>query len=149
MKKNQNIVDKTLEYWEEANCARTTVCVLLSHYGYEALCDPFFKAMLPMGGGFGDGLVCGAVTGTLAAISLILFEEGLTEEEIKEKITNWKIIFKERFKSLNCYDLMNKFLNVNGELDFDMPGRREKCTDTVTSAVTFACQILDSIKLKN
>ena len=147
MKKNQNIMDKTLEYWEKANCARTTVCVLLSHYGYESLCDPFFKAMLPMGGGFGDGLVCGAVTGSLAAISLILVEEGLSEEEIKEKVAIWKTNFKERFESLNCYDIMSKFLNANGELDFDMPGRREKCTNAVTLAVTFACQILDSIKL--
>lgn len=145
MKKNQNIIDKTLEYWENANCARTTACVLLSHYGYESLCDPFFKAMLPMGGGFGDGLVCGAVTGTIAAISLILVEKGLTEEEVKEKVAIWKTNFKERFESLNCYDLMNKFLNTNGELDFDKPGRREKCTDAVISGVTLAQQIIDSV----
>ena len=146
MGKKLSFMEKTLVLWEENNCARTTVCALLSHYGYESLCDPFHKAMLPMGGGFGEGSICGAVTGSLAAISLILVEKGLIAEEVKEKASIWKTNFKEGFESLNCFDLMDEFGGAEGEIDFDMPGRREKCTDAVTSAVTFAKQIIDATK---
>ena len=83
MDKNRSVTDKTLEYWEKkANCARASVCGVLSYNNKESLCDPFYKAMLPMGGGFGEGLVCGAVTGSLAALSLVLAEKGLKDEEI-------------------------------------------------------------------
>ncbi len=145
MEEDQSITKKALEYWEKkANCARTTVCSVLSHYGNEPLCEPFYKAMLPMGGGFGEGLVCGAVVGSLGGISLILAEKGLSEKAIARGINLWKSHFKEKFGSLNCFDLIAEFKNAEGKIDFKIPGRREKCTDFVTSSVTSAKQIIDS-----
>jgi hypothetical protein len=146
MNKNQDITEKTLEYWEnEVNCARSTVCGILSHNGENSLCDPFYKAMLPMGGGFGEGLVCGAVTGSLAGLSLVLATKGLNDDTIKEKREIWKNVFKEKFDTLSCFELMDEFRNELGEIDFEMAGRREKCTDTVISGVTIAQKIINSV----
>lgn len=146
MKNNQSITEKTLEYWEKkANCARTTICGLLSHNGEEALCDPFYKAMLPMGGGFGEGLVCGAVAGSLAGLSLVLAAKGFNDEAIAEKAKQWKKEFKEEFNTLTCFDIIDEFRNEKVEIDFQMAGRREKCTDAVISGVTIAQKIIDSV----
>ena len=147
MERNQSITEKTLEYWEKkANCARASVCGILSYYDNESLCDPFYKAMLPMGGGFGEGLVCGAVTGSLAALSLILAEKGLEDKEISKKTEMWREYFKEKFETLTCFELIDEFRTKIGEIDFEMPGRREKCTDFVIAGVIFAQQIIDSME---
>ncbi len=147
MEKKQSIVEKTLEYWEnENNCARSTVCGILSYFNNEPLCDPFHKAMLPMGGGVGEGSICGAIIGSLSAISLILAEKGLSDEEIKKRTDLFKSNIKDKFGTLKCFDLMAKFMENEGEIDFEMPGRREKCTDVVISAVNLAKQIIDSTK---
>ena len=143
MEKKQSIVEKTLEYWEnENNCARSTACGILSYFNNEQLCNPFHKAMLPMGGGVGEGSICGSIIGSLSAISLILAERGLIDEEIKEKTDLWKSSIKGKFGTLKCFNLMAKFMGNDGEIDFDMPGRREKCTDVVVSAVKLAEQII-------
>ena len=145
MEKYQKLIEKTLGYWEKkANCAKSTVCGTLSFYGNETLCDPFYKAMIPMGGGFGEGLVCGAVVGSLAAISLILAEKGLIEKEIMNHVNTWKCNFKGKYGSLTCFDLIAEFKDAEGEIDYEMPGRREKCTDIVTSSVIFLGKIIDA-----
>ncbi|MFX0124407.1 MAG: C-GCAxxG-C-C family (seleno)protein [Candidatus Hodarchaeota archaeon] len=142
----KSITEKTLKYWKKkANCARASVCGILSYNGRESLCEPFYKAMLPMGGGFGEGLVCGAVTGSLAALSLVLADKGLKDEVIANKTKIWRNNFKNKYETLTCFELIDEFRNESGDIDLKMPGRREKCTDIVTEAVTFAQQIIDSI----
>lgn len=144
MENKRSITEKTLEYWKnKANCARSTVCGVLSHYDNESLCDTFYKAMLPMGGGFSEGLVCGAVVGSLAGISLTLAEKGLSEKVIAKKTNMWKKKFQETIGSLNCFDLIAEFSDTEGKIDFRIPGRREKCTDIVTSSVLLAEEIIN------
>ena len=100
--------------------------------------------MLPMGGGFGEGLVCGAVVGSLAGISLTLAEKGLSEKEIAKKTNMWKKRFKETIGSLSCFDLIAEFNDAEGKIDFKLPGRREKCTDIVASSVILAKKIINN-----
>ena len=145
MEKEQRITEKTLEYWEnENNCARSCACGILSYYGKKPLCDPFFKAMLPMGGGVGERSICGAIIGSLSAISLILAEQGLSDEAIRIRTDLWKKRMKNKFGTLKCFDLMFEFIDNEGEIDFQMSGRREKCTEVVISSVNLAEQIIDS-----
>ncbi|UCG01151.1 MAG: C_GCAxxG_C_C family protein [Candidatus Heimdallarchaeota archaeon] len=147
MERKQTVTEKSLEYWEKkANCARASVCGILTFNDKESLCDPFYKAMLPMGGGFGEGLVCGAVTGSLAALSLILAEKGLEDKEIAKKVKIWKKDFKDKFETFTCYELIDEFRDESGKIDLKMPGRREKCTEIVISGVTSTQQIINSIK---
>ncbi|MFX0013948.1 MAG: C-GCAxxG-C-C family (seleno)protein [Promethearchaeota archaeon] len=144
MKKKQDILEGTMNYWKrKANCARSTACGILEYYGKNSLSDPFYKGMLPMGGGLGEGLVCGAVIGSLVATSLVLVESGLNDEMTSKQIKKWKQEFIQKFESLNCFDLINEFRNAEGKVDLKMPGRREKCTEIVASAVTIAKQVID------
>ena len=39
-----------------------------------------------------------------------------------------------KFGDLNCKNLMSEWY-VDGELDFDLPGRNEKCTELVKTAI--------------
>ncbi len=150
MKHNSKAIEKTLHYWdnvEGSNCARSTACGLLSAYGKEDLIDPLYAAMLPAGGGFGERSICGAVTGTLSGLSIILTEKlgekAEFEEEIKEEIERWKEKMHKKFKTLICGLLLEDFEDSEGNIDVDQPERRNKCTDVVKTAVTLAQEIID------
>ncbi len=139
----------TLHYWKNgANCARSTACGLISTYGNSALIDPFFAAMLPMGGGVGERSVCGAVIGTISAISLILTEK-LKEttddydEVILEEIKVWKTAFIDKNGTLICRSLLKHFTNKKGEIDFNNPERKQHCTELLRTAVFLAKEVLE------
>ncbi len=150
MKKNLDAVEKTLHYWKNikgANCARATSCGLLFANGKNELVNPMYKAMLAMGGGMGELDVCGAVTGTLSALGIILSEKFKGKENseklIMDEIKEWKNNFRNKFGTLICRTLLDDFKDKEGKIDFKHPERRIHCTDIVESAVIFAQQIIE------
>jgi C_GCAxxG_C_C family probable redox protein len=145
MSENQKIVELTRNYWEKrSNCAQSTAAGILENYDHSDLSPSFYKAMLPFGGGVGEESICGAVLGSLAGMSLALADKGVNPDGVREKSKEFKRRLRERFGTLECGALMDEFRDPQGKIVFDMPGRREKCTKVVESAVILARQLIDS-----
>ena len=133
--------DITMKYWETENCARATACGLLDFYDYTSESKVMFKAILPFGGGIGEKSICGAVCGSLAALSFKLAELSIEAEEIREKATLFKEQFTTRFGSLICRELIQPFLQADETYS---PERRESCTELVDEGVILVNSIVES-----
>jgi C_GCAxxG_C_C family probable redox protein len=138
-----NLLNQLSALWEKgANCAQSTATGLLYHYIYEEAGQILFDSLYPYGGGFHEGGICGAITGTLAGLSFLIVKAGMD----KEKITIYSNLFKEEFlkefPSLRCHELMDPFKNSNGEINWKLEKRRETCTKAVESAALIANSII-------
>lgn len=132
-----------LELWNGGNnCARATAVGLLqSHNDLDH--HVFFSAFTSYGGGMGEGSVCGAVSGTIAAVSKLLFEKGLDDRQISEKISLLKKQLKEEYKqdSIDCKIFLKDF-TVDGKINYSAKGRKESCTMLVGRITEIAETIL-------
>ena len=135
------LVDLTLKYWETENCARATACALLDYFNYKSESMVLYKAILPFGGGIGEKSICGAVCGSLAALSFKLSELGLESEEIREKATLFKEQFRSRFGTLICRELIQPYLL---EDETYAPERRDRCTAFVEEGVKLVNVIVEA-----
>ncbi|MHA1303371.1 MAG: C-GCAxxG-C-C family protein [Candidatus Heimdallarchaeaceae archaeon] len=141
------IIEEALKYWETGiNCSRSTSCGALDHYNFKEQSNNQYKALMAFGGGIGEGSICGSITGSICALSLILSEYGLTEEQILAKIQHFKDQFRDKFGTLYCRDILVEFQDKNGEIDMDHPERRLRCTKTVKSAVSIVQSIIESVE---
>ncbi|MCG3221510.1 MAG: C_GCAxxG_C_C family protein, partial [Candidatus Heimdallarchaeota archaeon] len=75
----------------------------------------------------------------------LLMEKGLTSEEIAGKIKILKTGFEESNGSLYCGELLDEFIDQNGQLDRDNPERRKVCDQTVETAVLIVKDIIEKI----
>lgn len=133
-----------LELWDGGkNCAIATGVGLLQSYN-----DPdhkvFQSAFLGFGGGMGEGSVCGAVSGTIAAIGKLLFEKGLNDNQIRDKIILLKKQLKDEYsqQSLDCKNFLKDF-SVDGKINYSAYGRKESCTLLVGKITELADKILE------
>ena len=141
----QKVVLEVLELWEmEANCAQATAKGLVQHFGYEDASEVLFHSFIPYGGGFGDRSICGAISGTLAALSYVLSQKGCTQEEIEDLTSQFKEKFITEFGSLRCREILAPFQLPDGEFDMDNPQRKDTCTRAVDLASQLACTLLIS-----
>lgn len=147
LKEYSELKKNTEQYWNnEANCARSTACGLLDYNGLTSESNILFDALLPMGGGVGEGEVCGVVIGTLEALSLILKRKDVDEEKMKELISQWKINFSHHFDSFICRSLIKDYRDDSGEIIEELSDkRREKCGNMVFKGVFLAQEIINSI----
>lgn len=139
-----NSKNLVLKLWDGGNnCARATGVGLLKSHD-----DPdhqvFQSAFLGFGGGMGEGSICGAVSGTIAAIGKLLFEKGLNDDQIRDKINLLKQQLKEDYKqqSLDCKNFLKDF-SVDGKIDYSASGRKESCTLLVGKITEMADKILE------
>lgn len=136
--------EKSLAYFSEGyNCAQS----ILASFGEDFSCDE--ATCMKMASSFGAGMaraqeVCGAVTGGLMAIGLALGERCATPEDRKpiyECAAAFMRLFKERFGSLLCRDLLG--------IDLSTPEGRDKMAqrghDTCHAYVGGAAEILERI----
>ena len=124
-----------MKYWDaKANCAQSVSCGLLDSFNFVEGKEILYPAFIHYGAGFGEYSVCGAITGGLSAIGLILSKKGLKEDKIRELNEQFKITIKENFNSLLCRDYMKPYFTKNGDIDWDLKGRREKCTEVIQKA---------------
>jgi len=136
-------VPEVLELWSlEVNCAQATAKGLLQHFGYEVASDVLFNSFFPYGGGFMQRSICGAVSGTLAALSYVCSQRECTSDEI----IALAILFKEKYTtdvgSLRCREILAPFQLPDGEFDMDNPQRRDTCTRAVDLASQIASSLL-------
>ncbi len=139
-----NIIDSTKIYWFDENCSRTTACGILDFYNYKDASDVLFKSLAPFGEGLGERLVCGSVIGSIAALSYILSEKGLTKKEIGEKTDAFKTAFRKEFGTIRCSELLYPELKVADPYPTD-PVRLDICSKTVKKAVLEVQKIIESI----
>ena len=140
-----DINDFTKKYWLDNNCAMTTACGILDFYDYKEASKVLFKSFAPFGEGLGERLVCGSVVGSLAALSYILSDKGLTKQVILEKTEVFKTAFREEFGTIRCSELLYPDVKLEDSYPKD-PIRLEICTKTVEKAVLEVKKIVDSIK---
>ncbi|MHA2295182.1 MAG: C-GCAxxG-C-C family protein [Candidatus Hodarchaeales archaeon] len=142
-----DIIATSMKYYEKkkVNCARSVACGVLDFYKYVEASKIFYKAFTTFGGGIGEGSICGSLVGALAAMNLILAEQGLTDMQISSKAKDLKNHFREVFNTLECASLLIEYQKKDGSIDFLNPERREKCTRTVVTAVKGVQQIIDPL----
>jgi C_GCAxxG_C_C family probable redox protein len=141
----KDIIKETRKYWDnQINCSRSTASGILDYYNFPNHSDTLFKALIPFGGGIGERSVCGAVTGSLAALSTILFERGFSEEEITEKTKEFKERFKREMGTLYCREILKDFISTDGTLDKDNPERRKLCDKAVDISVKIVKDIIET-----
>lgn len=131
-----SITDATDKYWkaEKLNCSCSAACGLCDYYELPEAVGLFRKALIPFGGGLGEGLTCGGVTGALAALSFIESSRGTKAEEVRKKSELFKKKFREEMGTLKCSELVSK--------DMGKEEKREQCTRAVHQAVLIAQKIL-------
>ena len=133
-----------MKYWEaKDNCAQSVSCGLLDSYNLEGK-DILFPAFIHFGAGFGEYSVCGAISGSLAAMGLILSKKGIDDDTINELSNQFKETIKKKFNSLLCRDYMKPFFTKNGDIDWDLKDRHEKCTEMVQTAFEEAKNIINN-----
>ncbi len=138
-------IDTVLDYWNNGkNCARATGAGIL-----KANKDNDYPVLLATftvyGGGMGEGSVCGAISGTIGAVSKLFSDRGYDDDFIRTKINNLKSDLKTHFDrgTINCKDILNEFADDNNEVDYQHPNRRDKCTSVIEWITDYAQNLID------
>jgi C_GCAxxG_C_C family probable redox protein len=146
--KNMNATDELQKsagsYFNSGNnCAQATALALAEKFGYKEAGKTFQQSFIPLGGGVGEESICGAVTGTLCAISFLLSQQSVKRELIIDLCGDFKEKFTNKSGSLRCRDLLEDFRDKEGNLKKDDPERKSKCTNIIHTAISNALEILD------
>jgi len=116
---NIDSISEVSALWaKRSNCAQSTGKGLLEHFKYSEAGDVLFSSFIPYGGGFMSGNVCGAVSGTLAATSYILWKEKGDMMEVFQLTNQIKEKFVNEFGSISCIKILSPILgteNLNTE----------------------------------
>ena len=92
------------------NCAQATLCAFCKETGLTE--ETAMKLATGFGGGIRDKEACGAVTGAVMTLGLIMGQKGEDDTEAKQKASDITIEFNKRFKekhsSIVCRDLKDK-----------------------------------------
>ena len=144
------------DIWDKknSNCAQATSKGLLDHFKYKEVGNVLFSSFIPFGGGFMCGSICGAVSGTLAAISYILLKKNCSMEEIYQITTQMKEKFVKEFGSLNCAEIMSPFFDMKNFLNmqksvmenpenFFKSEPYKLCTNCVNKAAIIAKELIE------
>ena len=108
----ENIPEVITLWGEHSNCAQSTGKGLLDHFNHEEAGNVLLSSFIPYGGGFMSGNVCGAVSGTLAAMSYILSKKNSSIKEIFQLTSQMKEKFANEFGSINCIEIISPFLDL-------------------------------------
>jgi C_GCAxxG_C_C family probable redox protein len=113
MRKEENMLsEKASKYYSpkyDYNCAESLLNSANEEYELN-LSKETFKTMGPFGGGMGVGGVCGALTGALASIGVMIIKEKAHEsEKTKELAAEYYNRFVERLGTDNCLKLKDMY----------------------------------------
>ena len=153
---NLKKISEVLVIWEKknSNCAQATGKGLLDHFNYKDAGNVLFSSFFPFGGGFMSGNICGAVSGTLAAMSFILGKKNKSMEEIMHLSDQMKEKFVNEFGSINCAEIMAPFFDMKNPLKMqksimENPEKFFKsepyklCTNCVNKATIIAKELIE------
>lgn len=133
----------TSDYWENgSNCAQSSACGLLKFFDNTKNCKMVHDLMLTYGGGVGERSICGAILGSIGAINILMSEKNISEIEIRDISRRFKAKFSDKWGSLYCGNLIEDFIDNDGNVDpLDMD-RKEMCTRIVLKAVAIAKEMI-------
>ena len=134
---SKDVTIKSLKVFENNNCAQATASGILDYYNDKDE-QIFFNALLGFGGGFGEGSLCGAVSGSIASMTKILSDRNVGKDDIIEARNQLKDQFSAKFESLECRELTKDYADKNNE------ERRANCANFVREIVVDATKIIDN-----
>ncbi|MHA1201908.1 MAG: C-GCAxxG-C-C family protein [Candidatus Heimdallarchaeaceae archaeon] len=141
-----NIINNASKYWnQESNCAQAVACGVLENYNQNDCLETVHNSMLGFGGGMGERSICGAVTGGLAVLGILLSKKVLDKDDKSAVFRKFKDIFNNKFKTLNCGEILAEFILPDGSIDKENPERRLTCTGAVELAASIVKEVLDEI----
>jgi len=143
------VLEDVKKYWfgeESSNCAQSSAAGLLMHYNLSNEADLFHDAFYPFGGGFKEGDCCGVVSGSLAALSLILSKREKAKEEIYRICEEFRKDFHTKFDTITCYGLTEEFRDQNRVTLIDYKKHQRARCD---AAMTFGTDLVRSLICKN
>jgi C_GCAxxG_C_C family probable redox protein len=95
----------------DLNCAETMLYAANDEYDLK-LDKNALKTMSAFGGGMAIESVCGAVTGSLAALGIIFTKERAHEsDKIKELSKEFFKAFEDKLQTSNCKELKDRYRN--------------------------------------
>ena len=128
------------------NCAQSTLAGILSEF------NRGYKERVKLAGAFGagiaqQGLMCGAVTGALMAIGVMVpmgSDIGKWNQEVADISKDYIREFEKRFGHLNCSELAGCDMRdaSNRKVFHDEGGRDRICTPMVMEGVELASEII-------
>lgn len=124
---------------KECPCSESILCAVAEEYKLE-LEESTFRALGPFGGGIGVGHICGAITGGIASIGVLLYRGDKKSLSKSKKAT---IEFYEAmvtfFKSEMCFYIKKKWRKNK-----KVPGFKKSygCLDVITKASELLDEIL-------
>ena len=143
-----DIINKASKYWnQESNCAQAVACGVLEYYNHNDCLETIHNTLLGFGGGMGERSICGAVTGGLAVLGILMNEKGLEKDDKSDIFRKFKDTFNNKFKTLNCGEILSDFILPDGSVDKENPERRLTCTSAVELAASIVKEVLDESKI--
>ena len=143
-----NIINETSKYWnQESNCAQAVACGVLEYYDQKDCLETIHNALRGFGGGMGERSICGAVTGGLAVLGILMGKMDLDKDDKSDIFRKFKDSFNNKFKTLNCGEILSKFVLPDGLIDVENPERRLTCTGAVELAASIVKEVLDESKI--
>ncbi len=141
-----NITNEVAQYWnQESNCAQAVACGVLEFYKQNDCIETVHNAMLGFGGGMGERSICGAVTGGLAVLGILMSKKDLEKDDKSAVFRKFKDSFNNKFKTSNCGEILAEFILPDGSVDKENPERRLTCTGAVELAASIVKDVLDEL----
>lgn len=136
------LVEKAKDYYlnHELNCAESVLNAANDIFDLDIKKNGL-RIMAAFGGGMGIESVCGAITGALAALSVMFCENKAHESpELKELCRGYFAEFEEKYHSNICSELKEKYRTED-----------EKCLKVIEMAAELLEKVIkeEKIRLKN
>ena len=136
------LVEKAKDYYlnHELNCAESLLSAANDIYDLD-IGKNGLRIMAAFGGGMGIESVCGAITGALAALSVMFCENNAHESpELKELCRGYFAAFEKKYHSNICLELKEKYRTED-----------EKCLKVIEMAAELLEQAVkeERIRVKN
>ena len=140
---------------EYGNCAQTSFLTMLEWNNIECDVPSFVRALTAFPGIGGTGETCGAVSGSLVAMGLVLGPTDHTDKAQAGKCSaashQFCLAVKKEFGSTDCGDIIEHCCGRRYDLSkpeeakqYAEAGGMMKCMNVVQTAVHFATGILES-----
>lgn len=95
-------------YSEKYHCAESVVATIRKHFSPETS-ETVIKLVSGLGKGSGGGCICGAVSGAIIALSMVLPDDKARVVTLSEELHTW---FKEIYGATCCKILIKKGENM-------------------------------------
>lgn len=108
------LIDSAKKYYDKGfdlNCAETMMYAANEEYDMN-LSKETMKTMAAFGGGMAIESVCGAVTGSLAVLSILFTKEkGHESDRVKNLTKEFFMEYKQALNTYNCNELKAEYRN--------------------------------------